>query len=128
MSLQHDRAWDETSTFMSAVAISGAAVSPGMGRQTNRWYQALLALANFRLGVWVPNPMAPQNGVQRRPRTGIRFSKELPRLAQHSRSIPGTSPMAGIGTTSALSKHCDGVPRRSSASTPATRWFLHISG
>jgi MFS family permease len=40
----------------SAVAISGAAVSPAMGKMTRKPLQALLALANVRLGVWLPNP------------------------------------------------------------------------
>ncbi len=40
----------------SAVAMSGAAIAPGMGKQTLRSLRALLALANVRLGVWLPNP------------------------------------------------------------------------
>lgn len=40
----------------SAVAISGAAVAPSMGKMTRRPLTFLLALANIRLGVWVPNP------------------------------------------------------------------------
>jgi hypothetical protein len=40
----------------AAVAMSGAAISPSMGKLTRRPYTLLLALANVRLGVWVPNP------------------------------------------------------------------------
>ena len=40
----------------SAVAMSGAAVSPVMGKKTKRAVSFLLALTNVRLGVWVPNP------------------------------------------------------------------------
>ena len=40
----------------AAVAVSGAAVSPSMGKETPRSLTFLLALANIRLGVWVPNP------------------------------------------------------------------------
>jgi hypothetical protein len=47
---------DEMS-LLGAMAISGAAVSPGMGKMTLRSVQALLALANLRLGVWFPNPI-----------------------------------------------------------------------
>jgi hypothetical protein len=43
-------------TLPSAVAISGAAVAPSMGKLTRRPLTFLLALANFRLGVWLPNP------------------------------------------------------------------------
>ncbi len=45
-------------TLASAMAISGAAVSPRTGRanRRSRPYRLLLALANARLGVWLPNP------------------------------------------------------------------------
>jgi rhodanese-related sulfurtransferase len=36
--------------------MSGAALSPSMGKETRRSLRFLLALANIRLGVWVPNP------------------------------------------------------------------------
>jgi hypothetical protein len=40
----------------AAVAMSGAAISPSMGEMTRWQFTFLLALANVRLGVWVPNP------------------------------------------------------------------------
>jgi rhodanese-related sulfurtransferase len=40
----------------AAVAMSGAAISPSMGKMTRPAFRFLLALANIRLGVWVPNP------------------------------------------------------------------------
>lgn len=43
-------------TLPAAVAMSGAAVSPSMGKMTYRPLTFLLALANIRLGVWVLNP------------------------------------------------------------------------
>ena len=43
-------------TLPAAIAISGAAVSPAMGKMTIRPLSALLALTNVRLGVWLPNP------------------------------------------------------------------------
>jgi hypothetical protein len=43
-------------TLPAAVAMSGAAVSPSMGKMTKRPLVFLMALANLRLGVWVPNP------------------------------------------------------------------------
>jgi hypothetical protein len=48
---------DHLSLF-ATVAISGAAVSPSMGKLTHRAYTFLLALGNIRLGVWLPNPSA----------------------------------------------------------------------
>lgn len=43
-------------TLAGAVAMSEAAVSPSMGKETRRSIRFLLGLANVRLGVWVPNP------------------------------------------------------------------------
>lgn len=43
-------------TLLSAVAMSGAAISPSMGKMSSKAHTFLLALANARLGVWVPNP------------------------------------------------------------------------
>jgi hypothetical protein len=43
-------------TLPAVVAISGAALSPSMGKMTRRPLRLLMGLANVRLGVWVPNP------------------------------------------------------------------------
>ncbi len=43
-------------TLPAAVAMSGAALSPSMGKLTRKPFMFLMALANVRLGVWVPNP------------------------------------------------------------------------
>lgn len=43
-------------TLPAAVAISGAAISPSMGKMTRRPLRLLMGIANLRLGVWVPNP------------------------------------------------------------------------
>jgi hypothetical protein len=43
-------------TLLAAIAMSGAAISPSMGKMTKRPLTFLMALANVRLGVWVPNP------------------------------------------------------------------------
>jgi hypothetical protein len=50
-----DRAMRDV-TLPAAVAMSGAAVSPSMGKQSIRALTFLLALTNVRLGVWLPNP------------------------------------------------------------------------
>ncbi|MFE2721218.1 hypothetical protein [Kitasatospora sp. NPDC059327] len=44
-------------TVQSAMAVSGAAFSSAMGRQS-RGYQGLFAVTNARLGTWLPNPAA----------------------------------------------------------------------
>lgn len=43
-------------TLFDMVAISGAAVSPMMGKMTRPAERFLLAIANVRLGVWLPHP------------------------------------------------------------------------
>lgn len=53
--LRRNRARDVT--LPAAVAMSGAALSPSMGKMTYRPLMFLLGLANIRLGVWVPNPL-----------------------------------------------------------------------
>ncbi|MET8545370.1 hypothetical protein ABZW03_32750 [Kitasatospora sp. NPDC004799] len=42
-------------TVQSAMAVSGAAFSSAMGRES-RGYQRLFAVTNARLGTWLPNP------------------------------------------------------------------------
>ncbi len=46
----------EDVTLPAAMAISGAALSPAMGKMTRPTVRAILAIANARLGVWLPNP------------------------------------------------------------------------
>lgn len=43
-------------TLFGAVATSGAAFGPAMGRQSKGGLGAVLAIANARLGAWLPNP------------------------------------------------------------------------
>lgn len=50
------RHYDRDFTVPAAVAASGAAFSPVMGKMTKPHLRFLLALANLRLGVWLPNP------------------------------------------------------------------------
>ena len=50
-------------TLPAAVSVSGAAVSPTMGKKTLRAFTMLLTLTNVRLGVWLPNPAKlPEEG------------------------------------------------------------------
>ncbi|MFC4782912.1 hypothetical protein ACT8ZV_00425 [Nocardioides sp. MAHUQ-72] len=48
--------WSPRLTTMRAVGLSGAAVSPAMGRFRLGPVSMLLAFANVRLGSWIPNP------------------------------------------------------------------------
>jgi hypothetical protein len=40
----------------TAMAISGAAAAPNMGKETNRLFAFFLAMLNVRLDYWLPNP------------------------------------------------------------------------
>jgi hypothetical protein len=64
-------------TLASAMAMSGAAVSPSMGKMTKYPLTFLLALANIRLGVWVPNPRWVEE-LGRRPRLRKHSSRPRP--------------------------------------------------
>jgi hypothetical protein len=44
------------STFISAMAISGAAFASAMGRHSKGSINSLLAASNARLGIWLPSP------------------------------------------------------------------------
>lgn len=46
-------------TLPSIMAVSGAALSPIMGRFTYPPLRFLMAMTNVRLGIWVPNPKHP---------------------------------------------------------------------
>ena len=56
-------------SVMDAISISGAAVSPEMGRMTRAPLRLLLALANIRLGVWIPKPKSVAARPDFNPRT-----------------------------------------------------------
>jgi hypothetical protein len=70
-------------TLLAAVAMSGAAISPSMGKMTPRPLTLLMALANLRLGVWVPNPRwvagTEDRRRYRRPRPSYLFRELLGR-------------------------------------------------
>jgi len=43
-------------TLATAMAVSGAAVNPGMGYKSNRFLSFVMTILNMRLGYWAPNP------------------------------------------------------------------------
>ena len=69
-----------TVTLPAAVAISGAAVSPEMGRATRAPLRFLLTLANVRLGVWIPNPRRLKWFEERKEKSKLRRFLVKPRL------------------------------------------------
>lgn len=65
---------DRNITLPTAVAITGAAFSPSMGKMTVGQIRMLLAVLNLRLGVWLPNPRNDEvrNGVTRERKLPVR--------------------------------------------------------
>lgn len=47
---------DRNITLPAAIAITGAAFSPSMGKMTISQIRMLMAVLNLRLGIWLPNP------------------------------------------------------------------------
>jgi Patatin-like phospholipase len=75
----------EDITLPAAVAVSGAALSPAMGKRTKRSVGPLLALANARLGVWLPNP----RWVRRLRLEGVPCWRDRPRIGYLLKEIVG---------------------------------------
>lgn len=70
-----------TLTVPQAVAMSGAAVSPLMGKKTIQAVRFLMALMNVRLGVWMANPRLGDNAPKGRARPHM-LIKEMLGLAR----------------------------------------------
>jgi hypothetical protein len=49
----------------TVAAISGAAISPVMGRYTSKSFRMLMSLLGFRLGYWIPNPRHVTEGASK---------------------------------------------------------------
>ena len=64
-------------TLAAAMAMSGAAISPSMGKETKGPLTFLMALANIRLGVWVPNPRWVRE-IGRREELRLRYVRPRP--------------------------------------------------
>ena len=69
-------------TIPAAMAISGAAFSPLAGRFTRRMapYRVVMALANARLGVWLPNPLWIEDARVFRRLVKLRLATEVQRF------------------------------------------------
>ncbi len=103
-------------SLIDAVSISGAAVAPAMGKMTRGPLRFLLALANIRLGVWVPNPTKVQE------RVNYRWPYSRPGLTYLAREMVGSSPgdrrylyvsdgghFDNLGLVELLARRCDWI-------------------
>jgi len=75
-------------TFPAAVAMSGAAISPEMGRMTRAPLRFLLAMLNIRLGLWIPNPNRLAE-FEARSHSWIRRRRLVPRITYLLREMFG---------------------------------------
>jgi hypothetical protein len=73
-------------SLFGAVAISGAAFGSAMGRHSKGSLDALFAIANARLGVWLPNPAQLQFGSwkYRRRHLGYLLREVFGRYSHHA--------------------------------------------
>jgi hypothetical protein len=79
-------------TLPAAVAMSGAAFAPVMGKKSIRTLTFLLALTNLRLGVWLPNPQHVEALSKPRLERGPSWARRIPhaleeRVGRVSRSL-----------------------------------------
>jgi hypothetical protein len=74
-------------TVMTCVAVTGAAVSPSMGRFTKSWLRALMGFLNLRLGIWMPNPASP--AVRKRVDDDEGVPRVIPTLKYFIRELRG---------------------------------------
>ncbi len=80
-------------SLMDSVAMTAAAFTPTMGSITSAGARPLIALLNFRLGQWLPNPLSParRDVVEMRPRRPLNPR----RRSEHGRLGPGASALLG---------------------------------
>lgn len=88
------RAKEPELSLMSSVAMTGAALSPSMGRMTSVGLRPVLTALNARLGVWIPNPVSPSRRrvVEMRP---AKLPLNSPHRPEHGRLGPGFSAVFG---------------------------------
>lgn len=92
-----------------AIAASGAAVSPLMGRYSTAAYRFLLTSFNVRLGRWLPNPTAFQADWWSRPRIWRLYMELLGRASTDSKWIYVTDGghYDNLGLVELVRRECD---------------------
>lgn len=93
----------------TAMAISGAAVSPNMGSATIKPLVPTLALLNIRLGYWLPNPRHLMSRMRRLIPTGAYLYREVvSNLGEDSYTVYLTDGgnIENLGVHALLRRHC----------------------
>jgi hypothetical protein len=99
-------------SLAGAAAISGAAVSPGLGFKTSRTLSVVLTLFNVRLGQWLGNPRRSGRGIVRsflNSRPLALYWKEMLGLAQHDDGhvyLSDGEHFEGLGLYELLRRRC----------------------
>jgi hypothetical protein len=93
----YERVVGRSMTLFDAVALSGAAVSPVMGKMTRPAQRFLFAIANVRLGLWLPNPRLVACAADRSlPLNGVRFFDRI-RVKAYRARIEASSVWSRMG-------------------------------
>jgi hypothetical protein len=104
------RSGDEAVTVPRAVAMSGAAVSPLMGKKTIRAVRFLMALMNVRLGVWLENPgRHGQHSGRPRPQLLLREMVGFAKLSDHYIYVTDGGHFDNLGLVELLRRGCTTV-------------------
>ena len=137
-------------TLPAAIAVSGAAVSPLMGRITRAPLRLLLAVANVRLGLWLPNPAVTSHprwrrhpdeddsvGRVRRVIRLIRWQAQQPGIPALLREMTGRTSLRGrwlyvtdgghyenLGLVEALRRGATEVIAFDASNDPANSWRM----
>jgi hypothetical protein len=95
--------------------MSGAAISPSMGKETRPAFRFLLGLANVRLGVWVPNPRRAERWLETEKGVRRRYARRRDR---------DESPVAMRLGDVRQTERIDGPSRTVTAPRPGPRYLL----
>ncbi|HET6950647.1 MAG TPA: hypothetical protein VFI47_09740 [Acidimicrobiales bacterium] len=118
-------------TLPAAVAISGAAVAPAMGKMTSAPLRFLLALTNVRLGVWLTSPAwldARDTGTAtrrtKRSATPVRMLYEMlgyHRVRSRFLYVTDGGHVENLGLVELLRRRCDTIISLDAAGGPTDR-------
>lgn len=109
-------------TLPAVVAISGAALSPSMGKHTRPGLRFLMGLANVRLGVWVPNPRRQDTFIE----TPTRSNTSQPQTKQSAieRCKKMVTPAPPMPPEDRAEMRSHPTARNRHAPTPTPRYLL----
>ncbi len=105
-------------TLAAAVAMSGAAIAPSMGKSTRPSVRFLMGMANVRLGVWLPNPRRMESFVRIRSSLRQEVARGMPKARA---MLSPTSRFSAEDRAEALEK---AGPKLRSMPRPTPRYLL----